>query len=81
MNRLRGFTETRLRAGAVVMKTISADAKHGTFWTFLDTGRTASGKACDRLERSGALVSLDALIPGESGQTYIFAPERTENPA
>jgi len=81
MTRVRHLTEKRLRAGAVLMKTMSADATHGAFWTWFDSGRTADPKVCGRLERLGLLVSLDALIPGESGQTYVYAPVRTEEAA
>lgn len=72
--RIRNVTEKRLRAGAVVLKTSSPDAKHGAFWTYPDTGHLAAANVCHRLERLGLLESDDALFPGEGGQTYRYAP-------
>jgi hypothetical protein len=72
--RVRNVTEKRLKAGAVVLKTASVDARHGAFWTYPDTGKLASANVCAKLERLGLLVTADALFPGESGQTYRFAP-------
>ena len=77
MKRARKLTEKRLRAGAVVLKTSSTEAKHGAFWTYPDTGELAAASVCHRLERLGLLVSLDALIPGEGGQTYRYSTEPT----
>jgi len=71
--RLRDATEKRLRAGAIVLKTISPDAKHGAFWTYPDTGRLASANVCHRLERAGILESQDGLFP-DCGQTYRLKP-------
>jgi hypothetical protein len=72
----RNVTERRLRAGAVVLKTSDAEAKHGAFWTYPDTGRLASANVCHRLERLGLLESHDGLFEGLGGQTYrmISAP-------
>lgn len=72
--RPRNITEKRLRAGWVVLKTSSPDAKHGAFWTYPDTGRLAAANVCQRLERLGLLESDDALFPGHGGQTYRLKP-------
>ena len=69
----RNVTETRLRLGAVVLKTSSPDAKHGAFWTYPDTGKLAAAHVCHRLERLGLLVTTDGLFPG-LGQTYRLKP-------
>ena len=69
----RNVTETRLRLGAVVLKTASPDAKHGAFWTYPDTGKLADANVCARLERMGLLESEDGLLPG-GGQTYRLKP-------
>jgi hypothetical protein len=66
----RNVTETRLRLGSAVLKTASEDAKHGAFWTWLDTGNLAAASVCHRLERRGLLQSADALFPDLGGQTY-----------
>lgn len=71
--RLRHATEKRLRAGAVVLKTNSPDAKHGAFWTYPDTGTLASAHVCHRLERIGLLESFDGLLEG-CGQTFRYKP-------
>ena len=69
----RNVTDARLRAGAVVLKTSSPDAKHGAFWTYPDTGKLAAANVCHRLERIGLLESDDGLLPG-GGQTYRLKP-------
>lgn len=68
----RTKTERRLRAGAAVLKTASLEARHGAFWTWLDTGHLAAANVCHRLERLGLIVADDALFPGMGGQTYRF---------
>jgi len=70
----RTATYRRLKAGAVVLKTTSHEAKHGAFWTYPDSGRLANANVCHRLERLGLLVSRDALIPDCGGQTYRYEP-------
>jgi hypothetical protein len=72
MSRQRSATLRRLRAGAVVMKTASVDAKHGAFWTYLDTGKLAAANVCDHLERCGLLESHDHLPGLPGGQTYRY---------
>jgi hypothetical protein len=72
--RQRKVTLKRLRAGATVLKTASPDARHGAFWTYVDTGHLAAANVCSHLERCGLLVARDSLFPGESGQTYHYAP-------
>jgi len=72
--RTRNVTLKRLRGGAVVLKTASAEARHGAFWTYPDTGHLAAANVCMKLERLGLLVSEDGLIPGCGGQTYRYAP-------
>jgi hypothetical protein len=74
----RNLTETRLRNGAVVLKTASEDAKHGAFWTWVETGALAAANVCHRLERSGLLEGEDALFPGAGGQTYRLKPVPVE---
>jgi hypothetical protein len=74
MKRERNVTLKRLRAGAIVLKTASAEARHGAFWTYPETGKLAAANVCAKLERSGLLVTRDSLFPGESGQTYQYAP-------
>jgi hypothetical protein len=76
--RPRNVTLKRLREGAAVLKTASAEARHGAFWTYPDTGQLAASTVCRRLERLGLLVSDDALLPGEGGQTYRYAPQDAE---
>lgn len=73
--RNRHVTERRLRAGAVVLKTASEDAKHGAYWTYPDTGKLASANVCTRLERLGLLETQDGLFPGMGGQTYRYTPK------
>jgi hypothetical protein len=73
LKRPRNVTETRLRLGAVVLKTCDPDAKHGSFWTYPDTGRLAAASVCHRLERLGLLETVDGLFPG-LGQTYRLKP-------
>jgi hypothetical protein len=70
----RILTLERLRRGEVVLKTASLEARHGAFWTWADSGHLAAASVCRRLERLGLLKSADALIPGEGGQTYTYAP-------
>jgi hypothetical protein len=72
--RERNMTLKRLRAGAVVLKTASAEARHGAFWTYPDTGKGAPSQVCAHLEKIGLLVTADSLFHGESGQTYRYAP-------
>jgi hypothetical protein len=72
--RERNVTAKRLKAGAVVLKTASAEARHGAFWTYPETGKLAAANVCAKLERLGLLVTSDSLFPGESGQTYRYAP-------
>ena len=74
LKKRRNVTEARLRAGAVVLKTSSPDAKHGAFWTYPDTGRLAAATVCHRLERLGLLESEDGLFEGLGGQTYRLKP-------
>lgn len=81
MKKERNVTLKRLRAGAVVLKTSSAEARHGAFWTYPDTGHLAASSVCVRLERLGLLVSEDGLLPGEGGQTYRYAPPPPAPPA
>jgi len=73
----RNVTERRLLAGEVVMKTMSPEAKHGAFWTYVETGHLAAAKVCHRFERLGLLETRDALFPGCSGQTYRLKPGPT----
>jgi hypothetical protein len=70
----RKLTEKRLRSGAILLKTSSADAKHGAFWTYVDSGKLAAAGVCHRLERQGMLISDDGLIAGAGGQTYRLRP-------
>jgi hypothetical protein len=70
----RSATFRRLKAGAVVLKTASVEARHGAFWTYPETGKLAAANVCAKLERMGLLVTSDGLFTGESGQTYRYAP-------
>jgi hypothetical protein len=67
------LVEQRLMAGAEILKTTTADADRGVFWTFTDTGRSARGDIVERLIAAGKLLPAgDGLFAGES-QTWRYA--------
>ncbi len=67
-----GSVERKIMEGAVVLKTVSADAARGVFWVFADTGRVARADVCERLTKAGKLVSRGDGLFGD-GQTFGWA--------